>query len=425
MGVDLIFLVWLGLCGLVYIPTGALLFWWSHTKPIRNRSPYMVSIIHWSNFFETCVFLITLYLYFHGIHHNLTLEIIFQTLQTLLHCSFIIPYLLRCYRIYFVFHLEKGWDENDSKFRKNIHKASQKWLFKIYCTSMIPVIIFASFNFIIPGFHGYFPTSYYERNATENSITEMAYLFILFVEELAFVFFVYKLKDVNDDYKMTREVTIVCLLWTLNGIVSTIPSKTIWMIEGTIRNNLIMLLSSLYPVLLAAKGDSFEDVITLEVLESLELILQNELTLNAFEKALAKEIPKLTKIQSAPEYLQIWLKCEYYQNYPSDELEKEIVLTAKALSRVQANDVENIEYEVYKVLSQILFPLFKKTKTYQNLLKNVVHQQIYTNRILQTSFTLESDFEYSIMSHSFDLLASPSVYSPSPSIISRNPSALL
>ncbi|CAG9310279.1 unnamed protein product [Blepharisma stoltei] len=425
MGADLIFLVWLGISGLIYIPTGILLLWWSNKKPIRNRSPFLVSIIHWSNFLETCLFLVTLYLYFHGDHHSFKLEIAFQISQTFLHCSFIIPYILRCYRIYFIFHLDQDWDEKDSNWRQHLYKASQAWLFKIYCICMAPVIAFSMSIFIIPGFQGYFPTSYYDRSEFADSITEMVYLFVLFIEELAFVLCVYMLRTVNDDYKMTKEIAVVCLLWTINGVISTFPSNIVWMIEGTIRNNLIMLVSSLYPVLSSIRGDSFDDAITLEALQSLDLVLQNRVTLDTFEKALIKEIPKMTKIKAASEYLQIWLKCEYYQNCPSFELECEIMASSKMLDHFKANNINVIQFEAYKVLAYHLFPLFKKTKVYQNLLKNVIHQQIYINRILQTSFTLKSDLEYSITSQSFDLITnSNSLYFQSPSLLSQNQSGV-
>lgn len=177
-----------------------------------------------------------------------------------------------------------------------------------------------------------------------------------------------------------------------------------------------MLISSLYPVVLSRKGDSFEDVITLEVLQSLDLILQNKTTLDAFETALSKEIPEMSSLPSLGEYLQIWLKCEYYRDVPSKQLETEITTSAKLLELNRATNIINIQYEVYRVLTSHIFPLFKKTKKYQELLKHVVRQQIYTNRILQTSFTLESDFEYSIMGQSFDLLTNSTLIPPNQSI---------
>lgn len=150
-------------------------------------------------------------MYYDGDHKSQTLEIVFQMLQTILHCSYIIPYILRCYRIYFIFHIEKNWNENDTRFKKELYKASQKWLFKIYCICMIPVLIFAFMN-LVPGFHGYFPTTYFQRSQKENDITEIIYLFVLFVEEMLFVLFVFALRKVNDDYKMTREISAVCFL---------------------------------------------------------------------------------------------------------------------------------------------------------------------------------------------------------------------
>ena len=76
---------------------------------------------------------------------------------------------------------------------------------------------------MISGADQYFPPSYYEGETQVTEVSEGIYLFILFFEELAFVLSVFKLRNVNDDFKMTVEIAIVCVLWVLTGMFSIFP----------------------------------------------------------------------------------------------------------------------------------------------------------------------------------------------------------
>ena len=127
--------------------------------------------------------------------------------------------------------------------------------------------------------------------------------------------------------------------------------------------------------------ESFEEIITLEMLQSLELVLQSSITLDAFEKALKNSNDKYRK---GSETLQLWLKCEYYRHFKTEEVEKDIIKSALNLE-LNSKYPSTIQIEVFQLLNSKFFPLFKKSDEYEELLHDITRQQIYTHRIMQTS----------------------------------------
>lgn len=372
---------WIVLCAVIYIPIGVFLLIRADKKPIRNRSPLLVSIAHWSNFLECCLLLLSLFFYFSKSLKDKYFDTFYQIVVIIVHYSYFIAYMLRCYRIYFIFSCDTRIDDRDSFFRKNIHRAGQRWLLKVYLVLLWPVIIIASLRIFIAGADEYFPPSYYEGETNVTQTSEGLYLFILFLEELGFLFAVYKLRKVNDDFKMNTELTIVCVLWVLTGMFSMFPETWVWRIEVVIRNHIIMLISSFYPLYKTLGAESFDEVITLEMLQSLELILQSSVTLNAFEKAIAN---KKVKNYNGYDILQLWLKCENFRFRESDELREEILNSGKA-NKLGAKTPIHIQNETIRILNQHFFGIFKESAEYREILHDITRQQIYMSRILQTS----------------------------------------
>ncbi|CAG9332313.1 unnamed protein product [Blepharisma stoltei] len=379
---ELIF-VWIGITSFFYIPIGIMLHKRSKRKAIRNRSPVLVLIIHWSNYLQCCLFLTTLYLSVKNTEPSL-FDGIYRALSIVLHYSKFFPFLQRCYRVYFIFKLDCNIDEADSTFRKNIHRASQNWQVKIYLLSLLPILLIAGGISYFDITEKAFPIAFYDVNS--QSITEIVYLLALFLEEISFVFAVYALRNVNDDYNMTKELTLICTLWILTGLVSIYPNDTVWRICEICKDHIIMIICSCYPLYNSFKESSFEEVLTLEMLQSLDLILQCRTTLEAFEDSLRSYNVKI-KEHSCSEYLQLWLKCEYSKYNPdNDMIQNEAVISASNLQLQDNSSINSIQSEVYNILNDICFPHFKKSQVYLDLMRYITKQQIYINRLLQTSF---------------------------------------
>ena len=381
----LIFILWIILCGLIYIPTGVLLIYKSNRKSIRNRSPLFVSIAHWSNLTESVFLLVALY---RGPSNSLSsqsFDQIFRIVTIIVHYSYFISYVLRCYRVYFIFHLDYNRDESDSFFNKNIHRAGQKWLFKVFIISLWPVIIIGALIALIPELHSYFQSAYFECEepceVPDGYISEGIYLFILFIEEIVFMVSVFKLRHIKDDFGITVEMSVVCALWIVTGMVSIFNDIDVWLIEVIARNHLIMCISSIYPVFKSFNAESFEEIITLEMLQSLELILQSEVILNSFEKVIKGLNARGFK---GGDLLDLWLKCENFRFKETLELKKEIMECAKNL-KMHSKTPNGVSFECFHILNQYFLPVFRDSIEYKQLIHETTQQQIYMNRLMQTS----------------------------------------
>ncbi|CAG9313830.1 unnamed protein product [Blepharisma stoltei] len=392
-------IIWLCLEALIYIPVGILLMFRSSKVPIKNMSPCLVHLSHWGNYIETNVYLFALY-FSHDCHPDNDesyLQYIYQTLSVLSRYCLFLSYVLRGYRVYFIFHLDKNWDKNDSKdqhFRNNIHRTHQEWLLKVFCYLMLPFIVIALLN-LVPQIHEYYPSSYCNARGQDIDLyTLMAYVITSFFEELIFIFLVYFLRNVNDDFQMQKELTFVCFLWFVGGFFTinsldtkyTVYIKNAWRWAFLIRDNVAMIATSLFPLFRTFHKEDFSESLTIEMLQSLDLILRCRVTLDAFEQAIT-EYPDDDK---GPEFIHLWLKCEYYNHIPSDETEKEIKKQAMELNIPDRESVRVIQAHTYSTLLNQYYPMFINSHMFTYLEQSITRQQIYQNRIMATDKMINS-----------------------------------
>lgn len=380
-----LFIVWIIISALVYIPLGVLLILRSNRKAIRNRSHTLVSIAHWSNFIESLLLQISLYLYFNNTKSSSSFDMFYQFSIIIIHYCFFFAYVLRCYRVYFIFNLDSKWDEDDNYFKQHIYRAGQRWLTKVFLICLWPVIVLATLRIIVSGINEYIPAAYEDDQGNGSYILEGIYQVIMFCEEMIFIYSVYKLRNVQDDFNMSLELAIVCVLWIITGVFSIFTQAWIWRLQVIIRNHIIMLVSSLIPLIKTLVPESFDEVITIEMLQSLELILQSQATLEAFEKFLKKNNERL---KNGDLYLQLWLLCEFYRHSRGENIEGEIEKTAQML-KLHSNHVISIQNEVFQALNNRFFKHFKKSEEYQEILRDINRQQIYMHRLMQTSIVGE------------------------------------
>jgi hypothetical protein len=248
--------------------------------------------------------------------------------------------------------------------------------------------------------------------------TEIAYIAICFIEEVLFVTAVFKLRHIEDHFKMTRELTLVCLLWFCNSVVSRYWAETWWLYECIARNWALMLISSLWPVYKSFRGFGFSEAITSEVANSLELLLQNQFTLDYFEKFLSKGdfsrerrdsgVPSSSAVPDhmGERLLDFWLQCEIYRNSPdlpqaqhlyiqyidpesktSIDLPLQLVRDIKAGldSSPDGTLYLNTQEFVFATLRDYYFALFQRSVEYSKMMREITRQEIYLNRLVLTS----------------------------------------
>ena len=90
---------------------------------------------------------------------------------------------------------------------------------------------------------------------------------------------------------MAKELVIVCAIWYIGifaslWVVYTGNLKIALITPNIVRDSLLMIVSSFIPLFLSFKEENHNEPLTLDYLKSMELILENEETLKAFDEFL-------------------------------------------------------------------------------------------------------------------------------------------
>jgi hypothetical protein len=410
-----VYICLMSLSGVIYTLIGVMLALRANYEPMCRRSPWLVFISHFANLVEVEFFLLTKYLYDYDEDTKRSYLSLYQAVMLVSHYLFYFPYVLRCYRLYFVFKLGFHWNDSDSYFYLHRSRATQTWLIKVLFTLMVPVLTFAICLVFVPQLSQIYPTTYTADSSNSLARMESAVIFLFFLEELFFICAVWHLRDVNDDFAMTSELVWVCLLWMTNSfLLTSLFPLAYWMYASILRNFLIMLVSSFWPLYKSFGKPHIEVPLTLEALRSLTLIMHNEQTLEAFSRYLKTgkfeyELSKLsmdTSFSTDKEgywLLEFWLECEVFKFNATEEkaqmiienyLARELLNLPRHISRAitEASQLAEVglfseaqEY-AFKVLSEHYFPLFQRSTGYSDLLKDVVRQDIRISRLATTSF---------------------------------------
>jgi hypothetical protein len=160
--------------GIVYTTIGVMLALRANYEPMCRRSLWLVFISHFANLVEVEFFLVTKYLYDYDEDTKRSYLSLYQAVMLVSHCLFYFPYVLRCYRLYFVFKLGFHWNDSDQHFYLRRSRATQTWLIKVLLTLMVPVLTFAFCLMFIPQLSQIYPTTY--TADSPNSLFEWKWL---------------------------------------------------------------------------------------------------------------------------------------------------------------------------------------------------------------------------------------------------------
>jgi len=326
-----------------------------------------------------------------------------------LHYMCYIPYILRGYRLSYIFNLDKSWDDQDNNFKKNIHRISQTWLVKHLIYWLLPIFVILIVISAIPEFGEYVPdTRNEDMHATR--IATSVYMIFCFIEELVFIICIYKLREVNDDYNITKELIIVCFLWFFTSVFSAFEDE-IWLSASICRNFILMLVSSAWPLYKSYTYGTFQSYLTYEMLQSLVCVLQHPISLESFERFILRPNSITCEITNnkvkGPEMLNFWLKCEnlkydwsslkaieLYESYCIDpspidipyEISESIKKTIEAGGSSEYMFQPAQELALH-ALNAYYFSRFTKSFEYQELIRFVAQSNIYRSRLDLTSLS--------------------------------------
>jgi len=358
-------------------------------SPLKRRSPILLMLSHLGLFVETSVVLLMLS-YSSNREISPETQKVYQFLTIVFHFVYFCPMVLRSIRVYLIFEL----NTSNAQFDKRIHMASQKWLLKMFGVLIAPVVLLGALNFFVPKMTYYFPVSY-SNTQPDQYVDDLIYVFMCFVEELVLVVLVYLLRNASDNYSMTWELVVVCFIWMANSFFSILSGR-IWQVQLVIRNLILLVVTIGVPTASSFKAEVWNESLTLEMLDSFELILENSLCLEGFESFLED-----TKNTQAQNLLNCWIKCEMYRANPTQELEKEIVCSLEGLdyqdldSQEKLQAVAQLQLQIFDYLKGVYFAEFKNSDHYRKLKLRIQRQDIFKSRIMQTSFA-ESQSLYAL-----------------------------
>ena len=382
----------------IYVATFVILYLRSNHCYIMKRTPFLLYSSLIGGLVQNFLILSMMsfdssYILLNYPHHYKTLLDFRQAGILLGHLLLIFPYLLRSYRLYFIFHLDKNWKKEDCFFRNNIHRTGQRWLLKVLVIGLVPwiicvIIIFSSKN------GNFLPGCEIKSSDAQLNTSQCLYVLVCFSEQISMVFSLFLLRDVFDDYKMTRElgwVTIFCVLTPISPFFS---NKNQYLhIPIIIRNLFLLGRSCILPVISSFSRTNNFEIITQEMITSCELIIQSEIGLHYFEKFLSSEKCSLKEcvhnIRGA-QALQLYMKCENYLILPLEEEKSSILDDIKHLGIGKTGIEGNCLIDLTKnhllhLLKSEYFDKFMMSKQYLRLKRLVINQEIFIGRILQTS----------------------------------------
>ena len=136
--------------------------------------------------------------------------------------AFVLPYLFRAYRLYWVFNVNRetlelnhsnqrqNRSEQRKKFKKYVHRASQTHLLKWFMICMMPFVILSVVDMLTD--LNVLPISFLGCKKFSPSFYAIFWICVHFVEALSFIVAVVCLRRGWDAYNIKYELHFVCIV---------------------------------------------------------------------------------------------------------------------------------------------------------------------------------------------------------------------
>jgi len=405
--------VLVGVTAGVYALVGLLVFLRRNRQEIACRSVWLLLLSHLGNMCQQVILMLQLsqvLAHSNLMHWSGAVAIFFQFL-------YYFPYLLRGYRLYFVFHTELGRrPQEDAYFLQHLKRSKQTWLLKVLFCLMLPIAVLVVLLGTVLSADQEEP---HEHTSNTHYRFDSIYTAVQFVEEILFILMIYSLRHVSKDYSMNRELLIVCFLWYFNSVFS-LRSKYMqfWWYELLIRNTIIMCVSVLYPLIKSYKQPALNTGLTLAALHSLPIVLENELSFSYFETFLRSKNCGVAQHPSNEEameaagqtVLHLYMMCKVHKicpsDYPSETLLNDLqafkalyeLLPTEMMQRVE-RDLDGddggsegllaVEGFLMELLRTFYFPMFQRSALFGCLCREVEQAELRTYRLEAASFIHE------------------------------------
>lgn len=370
-----------------YTVVSVLLFVRNQHRYVVSRSPNILQISHWANLSEIISVLLIIYC----TPQPDCILWAYEGLMNTSHFLMVLCYILRAYRLKLVFRIDALNENENNEFNKLMYRVTQRWAVKVVVFATCPLVCIAvsiyvmiyvtgdSFGIIVDG----------ERS----TILFMVDTFFTFALQLSMIIMMDSIKSVVNEYQMLKEMLLVTILLSFTSLYTIFVHvvSVDWFFSSVARNYLLMFTSSVFPIVMSYTKSGKLEIITLEMLESLELVLQNQESLNNFENFLTKY-----EEGGGCAYLELYLSCEccldsYTQELAEDIRQKLIehsitVHSVNTLKEIRQKDISKILESVKETLELDYFFTFKGSEEFKQLQRTAIRQEILNNRLSQTSF---------------------------------------
>jgi hypothetical protein len=369
----------------IYVTIGTLLFCRRGNASIRKRAFWLVYATHWSNLGEV----VLLMPMFSDDLEN-TKRKFWQFRQgaiLIFHYFMYFAYLLRSYRVFALVGLS-----GSATFMHNLKRITQKALLFWLGLLILPVFAMGVCIFAVKSVAEYAPLTDSNGVSPKNSISNIIYVTLCFTEELILILFIFKLRFIEDKYNMNKELLTVSALWYLNPLFSAFINlnRSLWIWSMIIRNLLLMLISSLLPLVLSYREDKFEAPLTLEMLESLEIVLQNKETLRFFEKFLIKSHEGLSVLEFYQKCVCDEYQTDFAYNSINDYFEHKALPNELGIDEISDSiTLEKAKEAALRYLEVRFYSLFVQSEEYRILREIILRKELIENRVRESSFYKE------------------------------------
>lgn len=389
---EIVFFTCFAALTVLYSLSAGLLWARRQRKQVSSRSPLLLLLSHVGNYCEQFLLL--------GESTAVLLSsvpAVLSALQVFFHFLFYFPYLLRGYRLYFVFHTDLGDIDEENSFVGHIKRARQSWLLRVLVVMLAPVVVICCLMATVGKLESDLP-----RHMSNNKVFEAVVIADGFVEEMLLLIVIYCLRKVEKDYSMTGELTIIAVLWYFNALFSLHSAYSFWRYELLCRNTVIMGISVLWPVLLSYQKPELKESLTLPALYSLPMILQNKVPFDYFERflqCLCRQSTAANLDSAGPSVLRLYMALEIYKSEPTEELLADFVedfqaldaetdLLTKEMREVRTDSekwIQAVEESLFSLLHNHYFPRFLKSVHFRRLWRCVEQQELKTSKVNSTS----------------------------------------
>ena len=388
------FWILLTVVSFIYLSTDFLIFLRSKHIQITRRSPWLMHLSLYGNLIELISISTLIPFLNQSPLKDSTLIFLRDCGSVLGHYMFFVPYILRAYRINLVFNLEHNWESSGAIFKTQINRTRQIWLLKFFALLMVLPLTLCIAIFFYNPLEKIFPITTNKKASMNSEYATGVYVFVCFLEQVLIIFMTNLIRNVDNQFDMKSELVSVCLLWSISPIFSTFVDidRILWFIACAIRNLLVFLRSDLYCVFVSFRESSFEGALTIEMLNSMEIILENERALEYFERFLRNQ-PNFGEKDSGYALLGHYKELECRLHVRSFELSvTEVEMTSKysVLNRLaKSSSPESIQQSkqlIQKILNEKHYNEFLLSEECGRLRKMIQKEEAITFRVTQTSF---------------------------------------